>query len=471
MSANAAIRGYLVQALVCVLDGLNGDLPWVAMTPEPHEVSEQFDILWELDSAKRRATQVKTSTLQISLRMVRQWAAALLETNRADEYELVLVGPVAFAVANLHELDGVKIPTPRPLDIHGLLVQVAHGVDIVTERRGYTSITPAARVAVAQSLVTQISWRAISGSRILRKELDEEVGRLIEQAHTQLQLKTCVLTFRAPHNSDVIEKLLATLREAGQDYGLSVSDARIGSLELHLQGTADGVDRLIQKCQDGTLSELVGYPILAAASSLPFLCQDTPTPPITVHVVPIPTPALTLPTLPRDDRTTLFTLREILRGNWFGEQILWPCVALMIGSIFETLFTYNTTHAFELSGDLFRGGGLLLCVMLAFSAQNTLDASLTLLHPLADKDLNQEISRVRRRLSYLAFVSLGLVLVAALRPVVFRYIETAWVEAGVSVVLLLASGAILHKIVVTRRRGIRSVLSQVDALENQSQPS
>lgn len=55
-----AIRGYLVQTLIGLLELLDGKRPWTSVTLEPNVDSEKVDILWEFpDSTK--AVQVKSS--------------------------------------------------------------------------------------------------------------------------------------------------------------------------------------------------------------------------------------------------------------------------------------------------------------------------------------------------------------------------------------------------------------------------
>ena len=46
MSGQAGARGYLLQALVCLLDSLEPDENWVSVTIEPNEESDKVDILW-----------------------------------------------------------------------------------------------------------------------------------------------------------------------------------------------------------------------------------------------------------------------------------------------------------------------------------------------------------------------------------------------------------------------------------------
>ena len=55
-----AIRGYLVQTLVALLDIAQADPPFTEITLEPPQGVEQFDFLWR-DARGSYATQVKST--------------------------------------------------------------------------------------------------------------------------------------------------------------------------------------------------------------------------------------------------------------------------------------------------------------------------------------------------------------------------------------------------------------------------
>ena len=64
MGGQEGNRGYLVQAIIALLESLN-DLEWTSVTVEPDHASQQVDVLWEHKTG-RKATQVKSSGNQIS---------------------------------------------------------------------------------------------------------------------------------------------------------------------------------------------------------------------------------------------------------------------------------------------------------------------------------------------------------------------------------------------------------------------
>jgi hypothetical protein len=76
MGGQAGGRGYLVQALISVLDALANDHDWAALALEPDVSSDKVDILWEYPG-RRKVVQVKSSQNQISVPDVKGWAEEL----------------------------------------------------------------------------------------------------------------------------------------------------------------------------------------------------------------------------------------------------------------------------------------------------------------------------------------------------------------------------------------------------------
>src|SRR5438270_3437848 len=89
MGGSDSIRGYMVQALVCLLDALRSDKEWHSLTLEPNRGNTQVDFVWHC-AGQKRVVQVKSS-FKFNSAGVRA-SAAELGRAQADEYELVLVG-------------------------------------------------------------------------------------------------------------------------------------------------------------------------------------------------------------------------------------------------------------------------------------------------------------------------------------------------------------------------------------------
>lgn len=94
MNGSYAIKGYLVQSLVSLLDSFK--LDWETVSVEPNNESEKVDIRWIYKNKKKKFVQVKSSINTFTFSSAERWANDLVQSsnNTADEYELILVGYV-----------------------------------------------------------------------------------------------------------------------------------------------------------------------------------------------------------------------------------------------------------------------------------------------------------------------------------------------------------------------------------------
>jgi hypothetical protein len=74
---DVALRGFLVQTLIALLEALKDDPPWTSVTLEPNLDSEKVDILWVYQDGTKKAVQVKSSKNPFSPTQVKQWAGEL----------------------------------------------------------------------------------------------------------------------------------------------------------------------------------------------------------------------------------------------------------------------------------------------------------------------------------------------------------------------------------------------------------
>lgn len=68
MGGQAGVRGYLIQALIAVLNSLNKKDKWISVSVEPNDESEKVDICWKYEDSKVKVVQVK-STVRTHLAM------------------------------------------------------------------------------------------------------------------------------------------------------------------------------------------------------------------------------------------------------------------------------------------------------------------------------------------------------------------------------------------------------------------
>ena len=59
MNGQYAIKGYLIQSLVALLDSFETE--WEKISVEPNDESEKVDILWIFKEGRRKVVQVKSS--------------------------------------------------------------------------------------------------------------------------------------------------------------------------------------------------------------------------------------------------------------------------------------------------------------------------------------------------------------------------------------------------------------------------
>ncbi len=173
-----AIRGYLVQTLVALLDAL-GDQTWVRVTLEPEHTSEKIDILWEYPG-KTKAVQVKSSENQVSVADAKRWAEEFRVAHPdSDELELVLVGQCSQAVIDLDRVGQVVVPPPQNLDLDGFVERVAHRLDRFLGGQGLPRGDADYREMLAGALVEKMARLSAKSYPFTRTELVEQLKRWI----------------------------------------------------------------------------------------------------------------------------------------------------------------------------------------------------------------------------------------------------------------------------------------------------
>ncbi|MCV3211092.1 hypothetical protein OHD62_30990 [Mesorhizobium sp. YC-39] len=185
MGGREAIRGFSIQTLAVVLDALNPKNDgWSAVTIEPDTDNDKVDILWEFPDLKR-AQQVKSSQNQIGKAAVESWCSDLKASKSANEYQLILAGPIAQAVIDEAPFDGVSVPTPLAIDTVALIEQAITKLDRYLQSQGIEGVP----LSVRESLVTLVAGNlidgAISGRRFTRDEFDGQLQRWITAAYPE----------------------------------------------------------------------------------------------------------------------------------------------------------------------------------------------------------------------------------------------------------------------------------------------
>ena len=185
MSGNAGIRGYLLQTIICLLDALQSDDRWELVTLEPNLDADKVDIIWYYPESKSKVTQVKSSQNQIQRSDAEGWARELETSIQATSYALVLIGPCSQGVIDLGKVGKVEIPTPRPLDIDGLISQSAHKLSKFCEEVSLPPVNAVSRELLVQALVTKLESYSTTGSPLSRVKLEQVLKVWIDNIRAQ----------------------------------------------------------------------------------------------------------------------------------------------------------------------------------------------------------------------------------------------------------------------------------------------
>ena len=177
MSGSYAIKGFLVQTIVCVLDALKDD-QWDSFSMEPDLETEKVDILWRYKNSIK-AVQVKSSKNQIREKNVRQWAADLENSIKAENYSLILVGHCAQSVIDTEKLGKVLIPRPLLDNEETLLEQAAFKLDEFSERQ-QIQINATQKVDIINTLISNLLLNSVNSREITRNEFENDILRMLK---------------------------------------------------------------------------------------------------------------------------------------------------------------------------------------------------------------------------------------------------------------------------------------------------
>ncbi|MCU0875173.1 MAG: DUF4062 domain-containing protein [Pirellulaceae bacterium] len=178
-----AIRGYLAQTLIALLEALDDDQQWTSVTLEPNVDSHKVDILWQYPD-RAKAVQVKSSQNPFAEADVKRWAGELEAWKQADEYELALIGtPGSPAVAKLRRVGKVAVPRAKNLDLDDFKERAAHRLDRFLEARDLFRGTADYREMVAGALADHLANLATRGEPLTPDDLAQLLTDWLPRAH------------------------------------------------------------------------------------------------------------------------------------------------------------------------------------------------------------------------------------------------------------------------------------------------
>lgn len=214
------MRGYLIQTLIALLEGLAAEPAFVRLTLEPNHASEKFDLLWE-DGTATRAVQVKSSVNAFAKPSVQRWAAELEASAPATEYRLCLVGLTSPAVANLKQVGKVTLEA-KNLDLPAFREQAAHRLDRFLRTEGLDTGTAEQREMLADALTARLATYSTSGRPLARTDLVKLLKTWVAEAPTQVPR---ISPTRLRHGAQKLfgrEKDLSAIDDAWADPGTHI---------------------------------------------------------------------------------------------------------------------------------------------------------------------------------------------------------------------------------------------------------
>lgn len=172
MSGSSGARGYLLQALVALLDSLDPGDRWEDVTIEPQDDAEKVDIRWRY-SNRKKVVQVKSSKNQIGMADAKRWADELEKSTTADEYELRLIGPPSGEVAGTTRIGKVVLPTPEAENVRAWIERIAHKLDgYLRDQKAPQTIGPEIREFIAEALSNRLLTHSTLGKPLTRSDFD-----------------------------------------------------------------------------------------------------------------------------------------------------------------------------------------------------------------------------------------------------------------------------------------------------------
>ena len=205
MNGQYAIKGYLLQSLVALLDSFETD--WETVCVEPNDESEKVDILWTYKGGKKKVVQVKSSKNVISFSVAKKWADELsVKSPNADEYELTLVGYVDPKLRKLPNstIDKVVVVN-KELSIEDFEAVIIQKINSFFDKKGKNVISPKLGQMFVRALNAQILQESVIGKTIEHSEFENNLLESLRGIERYLERcsYSLLLPDTPPSNRDV----------------------------------------------------------------------------------------------------------------------------------------------------------------------------------------------------------------------------------------------------------------------------
>lgn len=237
MNGQYAIKGYLFQSLVALLDSFESE--WVTVCVEPNDESEKVDIRWTDSNNEKKVVQVKSSKNVIMLSSAEHWAKELKSKSPdASEYELTLVGCVDRKIRELkdNKLLGVLI-TNKDLSIEDFQSIIINKINVFFEKKGKNIITPRLGNIFTLALNQQILQDSVIGKTVKRDEFENSLLDKLEtiEKHLERTAYNLLISNEPLPNENVkttiINHILQLIgwKSLNKDENISLYDEKLGN--------------------------------------------------------------------------------------------------------------------------------------------------------------------------------------------------------------------------------------------------
>ena len=170
MNGQYAIKGYLLQSLVALLDSFETD--WETICVEPNDESEKVDIKWTYNNTKK-AVQVKSSKNLITLSAAKKWATELESSTPNAILELVLVGNNIDNKIN-NKIGNVCV-IKKSLSIEDFEDIILTKINTFFEKNGKNIVAPSLGKLFVLAMNQQILQNSVLSKAVSRNDFNEEL--------------------------------------------------------------------------------------------------------------------------------------------------------------------------------------------------------------------------------------------------------------------------------------------------------
>lgn len=205
MNGQYAIKGYVYQSLVALLDSFEYD--WESICVEPNDESEKVDIRWNYSDGRIMVVQVKSSKNLFHLSAIKKWSEELKNsTPNANEYKLVLIGNIAENVGS--KIDNIIIEN-KNMSIDDFQSIIMQKINSFYEDNGKTIISAKLCKLFAKALNHIILENSVSGKIVQKDEFKKYL--LDSFCAIEDQLKKSPFSLILPDNPKQNEDIQSTI--------------------------------------------------------------------------------------------------------------------------------------------------------------------------------------------------------------------------------------------------------------------